>query len=106
MWENERDGGVHKELVTDSRYKISDRLYGWCQSKDSVSSLLAANPHLTPEDAWHELIHGNHMTSPAREHNKNAGIAHTTDEELSRAQPCGKWGAREPSDLFVKVSFR
>ncbi|KAI1114468.1 hypothetical protein F5Y14DRAFT_170199 [Nemania sp. NC0429] len=100
---NQGDGDVHKGLSTDPKYKISDRLYGWCQSKDSVSSLLAANPDLTPTAAWQELFHENRKGSSAREDDRNAEAANITDGDLSRAGLCGKWGTRKPSDLFMKL---
>ena len=34
---------------------ISDTVYGLCTSKDSVSSLVAADPELSPGEAWKKL---------------------------------------------------
>ncbi|KAI0872686.1 phospholipase D/nuclease [Hypoxylon argillaceum] len=99
---NGKDNGP-REVIADSEHNIKDRLYGWCQSKDSVSSLLATNPDLTPADAWQKLFHYNSVGSAIQEHHRTTGSAPTTDEELQRARLCGKWGSKEPSDLFTRL---
>jgi hypothetical protein len=97
--------GIHDEVTADSRYRITDRLYKWCQSEDSVSSLLAADPKLAPGDAWQKLFHGHHFSSGEQDYIRNVGKARISDEEMRRARLCGKWGSNEPSDLFLRVSF-
>ncbi|KAI1176795.1 hypothetical protein F4777DRAFT_597196 [Nemania sp. FL0916] len=87
----------------DSGHKIGDQLYEWCQSKDSVSSLLAANPGLDPPDAWRKLFHNNISKEIAQDIHHNAGTVPVTDKELLRAKSCGKWGSKEPSDLFLRL---
>ncbi|KAI3322071.1 phospholipase D/nuclease [Xylariaceae sp. AK1471] len=95
--------GIQDEVVADSRYRITDQLYEWCQSKDSVSSLLATDPKLTPEDAWQKLFHGHQVGSGDQDYIRNVGKTTITDEEMRRARLCGKWGSNEPSDLFIRL---
>lgn len=69
-----------------------------CTSKDSVSSLVAADPALAGGDAW-QTLYGKYRHT--KEHNK---AAITQVDDLERAAKCGKWGPTKPSDLFLKVS--
>jgi hypothetical protein len=83
---------------------ISDKVYKLCTSPESVSSLLAQDPSLTPGEAWKKL-YGHHAAgekgskSIAREHRDTI-----TPEDLKRAAECGKWGPTQPSELFLRVS--
>jgi hypothetical protein len=83
---------------------ISDRVYKLCTSPDSVSSLLAQDPTLTPGEAWKKL-YGRHAEnggkgskSEAKEHRDEI-----TPEDLKRAAECGKWGPTQPSELFLRM---
>jgi hypothetical protein len=84
---------------------ISDRVYKLCTSPESVSSLLAQDPSLSPGEAWKKL-YGGHVSrekeskSTAKTHRDTA-----TPEDLKRAAECGKWGSTQPSELFLRVSF-
>jgi hypothetical protein len=93
--------------VANSRHccYISDSLYHMCQSGDSVSSLIAADPDLTPADAWLKLIQGRQFVERDSEGVQTARKDSKSDQALDRARACGKWGPTEPSDLFLKVSF-
>lgn len=81
---------------------ISDKVYKLCTSTETVSSLLAKDPTLSPGEAWKRLYA--HAAGPkeskatARAHRDN----HTADD-LKRAAECGKFGPTEPSELFLKV---
>ncbi|TGJ80143.1 hypothetical protein E0Z10_g8629 [Xylaria hypoxylon] len=102
MPETQKDS-VHKETITNSGHKITNCLYGWCQSEHSVSSLLAATPNLTPKDAWQKLCRDDDLRSSDQEYNRNAKTSPIGDDELQRARLCGKWGSKEPSDLFTRL---
>ncbi|KAF2968225.1 hypothetical protein GQX73_g5302 [Xylaria multiplex] len=93
---------IHQEAVSNSSCKITNRLYEWCQSEHSVSSLLAANPNLTPKDAWQKLFHNEKLGSSDQEDSQNTKTVPIRDE-LLRACLCGKWGSKEPSDLFKRL---
>ncbi|KAI8949054.1 phospholipase D/nuclease [Xylaria longipes] len=95
--------GVREKDVADSECKIRNRLFSWCQSEDSVSSLITANPDLTPAEAWQKLFHGDNLSIPGPGDSRNTGTEQIVDEELQRTRSCGKWGPREPSDLFIKI---
>ncbi|KAI0459337.1 phospholipase D/nuclease [Xylaria acuta] len=71
--------------------------------ENSVSSLITANPNLTPGEAWQKLLHGDNLSTTGLGYNRSAGTEPTADEELRRTRSCGKWGPREPSDLFIKL---
>lgn len=80
---------------------ISDEIFKLYISPDSVSSLLAKDPNMSPGQAWKQL-YGHHV----------GGHAHPSDRQdrendhLERAAKCGHWGPTEPSELFLKVSPR
>ncbi|KAJ8127857.1 hypothetical protein O1611_g5779 [Lasiodiplodia mahajangana] len=103
MSRNEKDRD-YEEAVEDSKHKIRDHLNESCQSKDSVLSLLAADPNLAPAGAWQKLFHHKSLGSAIEDHHhRNTVTTPTTDEELQRARSCGKWGSRDPSDLFMRL---
>jgi len=72
---------------------VSDGIVELCTSSDSVSSLLAENPTLTPKEAWERLYEN---WKPSKSPNE-------TKEDLERVVRCGKWGPTQPSELFLKV---
>ncbi|KAJ7739658.1 iq calmodulin-binding motif protein [Mycena maculata] len=82
---------------------ISPKVYELCTSTETVSSILAKDPGEAPGNAWKKL-YGHHSPgtkesiAKAREHR----AAHTA-EDLKKARECGKWGATEPSELFLKL---
>lgn len=91
-------------VAAPSPYQISERLYELCQSPESVSSLLAADPSLTPGEAWKKLF-GRHIPDGfSKEDLRRIGKGTLSSEELERTKACGKWGSQEPGDLFLRVS--
>ncbi|KAI1429927.1 hypothetical protein F5Y12DRAFT_709469 [Xylaria sp. FL1777] len=97
MLGKEKDN-VYGGVVADSERRITNRLYKWCRSEDSVSSLLAANPNLAPKEIWQKLFHDDNLSSHVEEYKEEEEI-----EDLRRARLCGKWGFKEPSDLFTRL---
>ncbi|KAI0817735.1 hypothetical protein GGR55DRAFT_621766 [Xylaria sp. FL0064] len=93
---------VHEETVMHSGPNITNRLFEWCRSEDSVSSVLATNPHSTKE-IWRKLFHDDDLRKSGEEYKTNTEIVPVKDEELQRARMCGKWGSREPTDLFTRL---
>jgi hypothetical protein len=84
---------------------ISDQVYKFCTAEESVSSVLAQDPTLSPGEAWKKL-YGHH--TPGEKEGKKVTEeprALITPEELKRAKECGKWGPTEPSELFLRVCF-
>ncbi|ERT03197.1 hypothetical protein HMPREF1624_01502 [Sporothrix schenckii ATCC 58251] len=69
-----------------------------CTSKNSVSSLVAADPTLAAGDAW-QTLYGKYS------HTKDASDKAATSQvdDLQRAAQCGKWGPTQPSELFLKI---
>ncbi|KAE9971731.1 hypothetical protein BLS_004335 [Venturia inaequalis] len=81
---------------------ISDKVYAWCTSKDSVSNELAKDRSLSPGDAVKKLYgegDGIHLSEKkALPHREPA-----TQEELERAFQCGNFGPTRPSELFLRI---
>ncbi|KAI5922548.1 hypothetical protein F4810DRAFT_672966 [Camillea tinctor] len=90
-----------EKKINESPYKISETLYKWCQSLESVSGYLAADPSLTSREIWMKLF--GHVRSNPGKDIRDIGKGDVTHEELQKARLCGKWGAKEPSDLFLRV---
>ncbi|KAI1264247.1 phospholipase D/nuclease [Xylariaceae sp. FL1019] len=103
MEQNEMSSGQEHSIKTSKT--ITDRVVQWCQSEDSVTSLLAVDPSLSPGDAFAKLYHDHTLGSSRRvhEHTRKDSKISITDEPLSRARECGKWGENEPSELFLQM---
>lgn len=85
---------------------VSDELFKLVTSPDSVSSLLAQDPSLSPSRAW-KTLYGDYdgkPSSPRSDH--KAGESQDPEEALERAAQCGQWGPTQPSELFLKVRFK
>ena len=82
---------------------ISDKVHKLCTSSESVSALLAADPTLAPGEAWKKLYDHHSLGEKESTHTAKAHRDHCTPEDLQRARECGKWGATEPSELFLRV---
>lgn len=83
---------------------ISDGLLKLLTSPESVSTLLAEDPSLSPGEAWKKL-YGHHvgkLGSPSSPHSARKHVA--SEEALHRAQEAGHWGPTQPSELFLRVS--
>ena len=83
---------------------ISEKVYTLCTGTETVSSLLASDPTLSPGDAWNKLYGGHaagekEPANTARQHRDEH-----TPEDLKRAYECGKWGPTQPSELFLQVN--
>lgn len=89
----------------ESAKMISDNVYKICTSKDSVSTLLAADPTLSPGEAWKKL----YGSLAAGEKDSKAAARNRKDQaspaDLQRAFECGNWGPTKPSELFLRVSM-
>ncbi|KAI0144306.1 IQ calmodulin-binding motif protein [Xylariaceae sp. FL1272] len=103
MSQNERSDEQEHSSMTSTI--ITDRVLQWCQSEDSVTSLLASDPSLSPSDAWVKLYNDHVQCSGRRvdEHTRKDSKISITDDPLSRARECGKWCGNEPSELFLQI---
>ncbi|KAI2467138.1 hypothetical protein F4781DRAFT_403208 [Annulohypoxylon bovei var. microspora] len=97
-------------MPTESPYKVSEHVYELCHSSESISSVLAQDPSLTPSDAWKKVIghHGHRPKSPKSPKSpkgdiRDIGQGYIDPQEIERARNCGKWGSQEPSDLFIRM---
>ncbi|KAI0132618.1 hypothetical protein BJ170DRAFT_255175 [Xylariales sp. AK1849] len=86
-----------------SQHRLGETLTQLCQSNDSVSSLLAKDPTLSPGEAWKKLYH-HHTTRPhGSEAVRDIGRGTVESDQLLQAQSCGKWGQHQPSELFLRL---
>lgn len=84
---------------------ISDGLLKLLTSPESVSTLLAKDPSLTPGEAWKKL-YGHHVGKLGHAPSINELGKHPASEEaLRRAAEAGHWGPTQPSELFLRVSL-
>ena len=81
--------------------RISDKLYNLCRSPDSVSSVLASDPHITPGEAAKKLYHPDSVS--VYEGKSPLNREPTSQDELRRALDCGKFLSTRPSELFLRV---
>jgi len=81
---------------------IPQTVYDLCQSKETVSSLLAQDPTLTPAKAAKKLY--GHGETGLSDH-KHARYTPASAEDLQRAFECGNWGPTRPSDFFLQVGL-
>lgn len=108
---DERDMGSTPEKterhVQDSEFTrpISDGLLKLLTSSESVSTLLAQDPSLTPGEAWKKL-YGHHVgklgDTPSID---DVGKHLASEEAIRKAAEAGHWGPTKPSDLFLRVSY-
>lgn len=86
---------------TATSKRISDKVYNFCRNPESVSSLLAKDPSLSPAEAATKLYNPkNASVSEGKVPNQRTGAS---AEDLQRAYECGKWGPTRPSELFLRI---
>ena len=83
---------------------VSDELLKLLTSPESVSTLLAQNPSLSPGEAWKKLYdhHVGKLGEPRPIHDSENLLA--SEEALRKAAEAGHWGPTQPSELFLRVS--
>ncbi|KAI7914537.1 phospholipase D Active site motif protein [Pyricularia oryzae] len=80
---------------------FGDEIFRLCTAPEDVSSLLASNPDITPNEAWEQLYGKGSDSGPGV---TNAIVNGAPPlERLERAARCGKWGENRPSDLFLEM---
>ncbi|KAF2812027.1 uncharacterized protein BDZ99DRAFT_507495 [Mytilinidion resinicola] len=82
--------------------KITPTVVKHCQADETVSSLLAQNPSLSPEEASIKLFGKKEKTGqPSSEADHELSPASAQD--LKQALSCGRWGPTQPGELFLRV---
>lgn len=92
--------------VQDDQFSapVSDELLKLLTSPESVSTLLAQEPSLSPGEAWKKLYE-HHVGKLGGSHSSHGAEKHLASEEvLRRAAEAGHWGPTQPSELFLRVS--
>lgn len=79
---------------------ITDTVYNLCHGTETVSSELAKNPSAAPSDIYKRL-YGKYDHEISKKHQLEGN--EITEEDLKRAEECGRWGPTKPSELFLKV---
>lgn len=92
---------MHADKLKTTGPKITDKVYKMCTDKQSVSSLLAQDPTLTPGAAATKLYHPDTVSISEGAPPKDRSPA--TPEELERAYQCGNFGPTRPSELFLRI---
>lgn len=95
-----------ERLVQDNKFTspVTDELLKLLTSPESVSTLLAQDPSLSPGEAWKKL-YGHHvgkLGEPRSKHDSGKYLA--SEEALHKAAEAGHWGPTQPSELFLRVS--
>jgi hypothetical protein len=83
---------------------ISDTVYNLCHAEETVSSELARDPSAAPADIYKKLY-----SKYDHEVNKKkfqSEIKEITEDDLKRAEECGRWGPTKPSELFLQVILK
>ncbi|KAF3041791.1 hypothetical protein E8E11_004013 [Didymella keratinophila] len=78
---------------------ISDKIYGYCTTPQSISSELTKNPSEEPTQVADALYGGEHLA--ITEHKSHVRYP-ASPAELQRARECGNWGHSQPSELFLQ----
>ena len=79
---------------------IHDKVYELCRSEKTVSGELAKNPTEAPGDIAKRLYGDQREKILTHDHFKDYSIG---EEDLEKAEACGKWGPTKPSKLFLQV---
>jgi phosphatidylserine/phosphatidylglycerophosphate/cardiolipin synthase-like enzyme len=82
--------------------QVTPTVVKYCQAEETVSSLLAQNPSLSPGEATIKLFGKKEKTgkpSSDADHELNTATAQDHEQALS----CGRWGPTRPGELFLRV---
>jgi hypothetical protein len=82
---------------------ISDKVLSVCTISQSVSSLLADNPRMSPSEAWRSLYDHAALTRNEKVNSEGKHGEVVGSYDLERARRCGRWGPTNPSNLFLRV---
>jgi phosphatidylserine/phosphatidylglycerophosphate/cardiolipin synthase-like enzyme len=80
--------------------QITPKVVELCQSEETVSSVLAKDPSLSPGEVA-ERIFSKRKTKPSRRADEELGSA--SAEDLKQAASCGRWGPTQPGELFLRA---
>ncbi|CAM6116069.1 unnamed protein product [Calypogeia fissa] len=79
---------------------VSEHVLKLCQATETVSSVLAKNPTEAPGDVVKRLY--GHLKKDLY-YNPDEHRVAPSDQELETALKCGRWGASQPSPLFLQA---
>ncbi|CAM6118643.1 unnamed protein product [Calypogeia fissa] len=79
---------------------VSEHVLKLCRATETVSSVLAKNPTEAPGDVVKRLY--GHLKKDLH-YNPDEHRPAPSDQELEMALKCGRWGASQPSPLFLQA---
>ena len=98
IWSFRRQAAIPRRPMA---HKISDRVFSWCTSRDSISEALSKDPTLAPGKVAEKLYGKEGISVTEKKAPKHRESA--TQEDLERAYQCGKFGPTKPSELFLRI---
>lgn len=82
------------------RPQLTPNVVKLCQAEETVSSAIANNPSLSPEEVSKKL-YGSRSTTGKSAHDDQ--ITPASLEDLKQASSCGRWGPTQPGELFLRA---
>jgi phosphatidylserine/phosphatidylglycerophosphate/cardiolipin synthase-like enzyme len=87
---------------TTMKSQVTPTVVKNCQAEETVSSLLAQNPALSPEDAVTKLF-GKKQKTGKPSSDADHVLSPVSTEDIEKAFSCGRWGPTRPGELFLRV---
>ncbi|MCJ1283089.1 hypothetical protein MMC26_002416 [Xylographa opegraphella] len=82
--------------------QVTPRVVKHCQAEETVSSLLAQDPSLSPGEAVTKLFGKKEKTGKPSSDADDV-LRPASKEDLELAFSCGRWGPTRPGELFLRV---
>lgn len=81
--------------------QITPKVVELCQSEETVSSVLASDPSLSPGEVAERIFSKRDKKKLSRDANEEVDPA--SPEDLQQAASCGRWGPTRPGELFLRA---
>ena len=82
--------------------QITPKVVELCQSEETVSSIIAQNPSLSPAEAAEKIFNKRGTTFKPSRHT-DEDLVPASPEDLNKAASCGEWGPTQPGELFLRA---
>jgi len=80
---------------------VSEQVFKFCQSTETVSSAIAQNPNEAPGDVVKRLF--GHFKKDLHYDPEQHGRPAASPQDIETAYSCGRWGPSRPSPLFLQA---
>ncbi|KAF2155511.1 IQ calmodulin-binding motif protein [Myriangium duriaei CBS 260.36] len=84
------------------RPRLTTRTVALCQSQDTVSSELAKDPSIAPQQIANKIF-GERETTGKPTSLADDTLETASEEDLQQALSCGRWGPTKPGELFARA---